>query len=59
MGTWKTVTVTTVTTLARDMRQCTSACPKHGVQCRLKMFEQEAYPMHAHLVDGKMCVWAK
>ncbi len=53
------MTVTTVTTLARDMRQCTSPCPKHGAQCRLRMFEQEAYPMHGHMVDGKMCVWAK
>jgi len=28
-------------------------------ECRLKMFEQEAYPMHGHSVDGKMCVWKK
>ena len=46
-------------TAERDMRQCVSVCSKHGVQCRLRIFEQEAYPMHAHIVEGKMCVWAK
>ncbi len=51
--------MTVTGTVEMDMRQCVSVCPKHGVQCRLRMFEQEAYPMHGHLVDGKMCVWAK
>jgi len=51
--------MTAVTTTEKDMRQCEAVCPKHGIQCRLKMFEQEAYPMHGHSVDGKMCVWKK
>jgi len=46
-------------TVEKDMRPCPALCPKHGVQCKLKMFEQDAYPMHAHMVDQKMCTWKK
>ncbi len=48
-----------VATLEKDMRPCEAVCPKHGVQCKLKKFEQDAYPMHAHMIDQKMCVWKK
>ncbi len=48
------------TIVEKDMRQCVAVCPKHGVQCRLRMFEQEAFPMHAHAAaDGRTCVWKK
>ena len=48
-----------VATVEKDMRPCEALCPKHGVQCKLKMFEQDAFPMHAHLIDQKMCTWKK
>jgi len=49
----------TVAMVEKDMRPCEALCPKHGVQCKLKMFEQEAFPMHAHMIDQKMCTWKK
>jgi hypothetical protein len=49
----------TVTVEERNMTQCAAICPKHGVQCKLKQFEQDAYPMHAHALDGKTCIWKK
>jgi hypothetical protein len=48
-----------VATVEKDMRPCEAVCPKHGVQCKLKMFEQDAFPMHAHMIDQKMCTWKK
>jgi hypothetical protein len=47
------------TVTEKDMRQCEATCPKHGVQCKLRMFEQDAYPMHAHMIDQKTCIWKK
>ena len=49
----------TATILERDLRQCEAICPKHGVQCKLKIFEQDAFPMHAHTLDQKTCVWKR
>ena len=49
----------TVATIEKDMRPCEALCPKHGVQCKLKVFEQDAFPMHAHMIDQKMCTWKK
>ena len=49
----------TVAIVEKDMRPCEAVCPKHGVQCKLKMFEQDAFPMHAHMIDQKMCTWKK
>lgn len=49
----------TVTVEQRDMTPCVAICPKHGAQCKLKKFEQDAFPMHAHSIDGKTCVWKK
>jgi hypothetical protein len=51
--------MTLAATVEKDMRQCEARCPTHGIQCKLKMFEQDAYPMHAHLQEGKMCLWKK
>jgi len=48
-----------VATVEKDMRLCEAVCPKHRVQCKLKKFEQDAYPMHAHMIDQKMCTWKK
>jgi hypothetical protein len=49
----------TVLVEERNMSQCEAVCPKHGVRCKLNMYEQNAFPMHAHTVDGKTCVWKK
>ena len=49
----------TVTVAEKDMTQCTAICPKHGIQCKLRMFEQAAFPMHAHDFEQKRCVWKK
>jgi len=49
----------TTMTVEKDMRLCIAVCPTHGVQCKLRMFEQDAFPKHAHFADGKMCLWAK
>ena len=49
----------TVLVEERDMRLCEAICPKHGVQCKLRMFEQNSFPMHAHTIEGKTCVWKK
>jgi len=49
----------TTMTVEKDLRLCMAVCPTHGVQCKLRMFEQEAFPKHAHFTDGKMCVWSK
>ena len=46
-------------TVEKDMRECEAQCPTHGIQCKLKVFEQQAYPMHAHSHEGKMCLWKK
>ena len=46
-----------VIVVEKDMRQCEAVCPKHGAKCKLKMFEQNAFPMHAHTIDQKTCVW--
>ncbi len=53
------VGIMTVITREKDVRPCEALCPKHGVQCKLAVFEQEAFPMHAHSIDGKMCTWRK
>jgi hypothetical protein len=49
----------TVMVVEKDMRQCEAVCPKHGIRCKLTMYEQSAYPMHAHATDQKTCVWKK
>ena len=46
-------------TVEKDLRACEALCPKHGVQCSLKMFEQDVFPMHAHAVEDRKCVWKK
>jgi hypothetical protein len=51
--------LTVTLTVVKDERQCEAKCPTHGTQCRLKNFEQQAYPMHAHSQDGRMCLWKK
>jgi len=51
--------IMTTMTVEKDLRLCMAVCPTHGVQCKLRMFEQEAFPKHAHFTDGKMCVWSK
>ena len=48
-----------VIVVEKDMRRCEAVCPKHGAKCKLKMFEQNAFPMHAHTIDQKTCVWKK
>ncbi len=48
-----------LTAVEQDISLCEAKCPIHGTQCKLKMFEQRAFPMHAHLVEGKMCLWKK
>ena len=57
--TFDSVATMTVAMVEKDMRPCEALCPKHGVQCKLKMFEQNAFPMHAHMIDQKMCTWKK
>lgn len=49
----------TVTITEKETTQCDAICPKHGVRCKLNMFEQNAFPMHAHANDGKTCIWKK
>lgn len=51
--------ILTVETVEKDMTPCQAVCPKHGVQCKLRKFEQDAFPMHAHVIDQKTCVWKK
>jgi len=51
--------MTVTITVEKNMSQCDAHCPTHGTQCKLRVFEQDAYPMHAHLIDGKMCLWKK
>ena len=53
------VRIMTLVAREKDVTPCEALCPKHGVQCKLTVFEQEAFPMHAHSIDGKMCTWRK
>ena len=48
-----------VIVVEKDMRQCVAVCPKHGAKWKLKMFEQNAFAMHAHTIDQKARVWKK
>ncbi len=51
--------IMTIMAKERDVSPCEALCPKHGVQCKLTVFEQEAFPMHAHSIGEKMCTWRK
>jgi hypothetical protein len=51
--------MTALLQVERDETQCEAQCPIHGTRCKLRRFEQQAFPMHAHMIDGKTCLWKK